>query len=157
VPRTPLLNDELAGHLESGLAITVATRDGELWPAGAWGWAVKVQRDRSHLVLFLHDAAATSMLANLEAHPEIALALDRPSTHRAWQVKGRYVSSRKARPEERPEIERQLVLLRADLTAIGVPLALTANWRAWPCTGLKLLATHVYEQTPGPGTGEPLP
>jgi hypothetical protein len=157
VSKTPLLNEELAGFLESGLAITASTRDGELWPAGAWGWAVKVHADRSHLTLFLHDAAAAAMLENLEAHPEIALALDLPSTHRACQVKGRYVSSRRARADERSLVERQVEALRADLEVIGVPRAMTAAWRPWPCTALKVLVTHLYDQTPGPGTGEPLP
>lgn len=155
--KTRLLDDELASFLESGLAITVATRDADLWPDGAWAWAVKVHADRAHLTVFLHDASAAAMLANLERHPEIALVLDLPSTHRACQVKGRFVSSRKARAEERAVVERQVEGIRADLEVIGIPRAMSAAWQTWPCSALKVLVTDVYEQTPGPGTGEPLP
>lgn len=147
------LNADLVSFLESGLSMTVATRDPELWPAGARAWAVAFRPDRAHFTLFLSEPAAAAMLENLERCPEFALALDLPSTHRACQLKGRFLSARKARAKERPSVERQVTALRTDLVQIGVPLALTESWQPWPCSALELLVTHVYDQTPGPGTG----
>ena len=151
------INEELARFLESGLAITVATRDGDLQPDGAWAWAVRVEGGGSHLTVFLHEDGAAAMVRNLEDHPEIAVVLDRPTSHRACQVKGVYVASRPAHPEEREEIARQVEAFRDDLGSIGLPAGLTAGWVLWPATALQIRVTDVFEQTPGPGTGGRLP
>jgi hypothetical protein len=97
----PLISDELGGFLESGLSINVGTRDGKLQPDGAIAWAVRVHDDRAHLTLFMHKEAAQAMLKNLRAHPEIAVTFDLPTSHRACQVKGRFVSTRPAKAAER--------------------------------------------------------
>jgi len=153
----PRISEELAAFLESGLAILVATRDRDLQPDGAVAWAARVHDDRVGLTLYMHDQAAAEMLRNLEQHPEIAIDLDRPTSHRACQVKGRYLSSRPARDEERSIVERQMDRFAVDLEAIGIPRPMTAGWTTWPCTAIELRATQLFEQTPGPGTGEPLP
>lgn len=150
------ISDELASFLESGLAIVVATRDAELQPYCAWGWAAKVERDRSVLTVFLYEDAAREMLKNLEAHPEIAIDLDLPTSHRACQLKGFHESSRPARASERALVEKQVEAFSADLDRIGIPRAMTAGWETWPCTALEVRVTELYEQTPGPGAGEPL-
>ena len=96
------------------------------------------------------------MLRNLKAHPEIALALDQPTSHRACQVKGRFVSTRRGKSTERAEVERQVNAFFTDLEAIGIPRAMVAGWKIWPCVAIELRVTQLFEQTPGPGAGEPL-
>jgi hypothetical protein len=71
-------------------------------------------------------------------------------------VKGVYLSSRRARVAERPEIDRQLEAFITDLEAIGIPRTMMTGWKTWPCTALEVRVTELFEQTPGPGTGEPL-
>lgn len=151
-----LITEELAEFLESGLSITVATRDAELQPDGAIAWAARVHDDRSRLTVFLHDPAAREMLRNLKTHPQIAIAFDRPTSHRACQVKGLFASSRRARAAERAVVESQVEGFVADLDAIGIPRAMVAGWTTWPCIALEVVVTELFEQTPGPGTGGPL-
>jgi hypothetical protein len=151
-----LISEELAGFLESGLSITLATRDDELQPDGAIAWAARVHDDRAHLTVFLYEKAAAAMLRNLASHPEMALAFDLPTSHRACQVKGLFLSSRRARTAERAEVKRQVEGFIADLEAIGIPRAMTAGWTFWPCVALELRVTQLFEQTPGPGAGEPM-
>lgn len=150
------IGEELAGFLQSGLAITVATRDDALQPDGSWAWAVRVEEAGTHLAVFLYEKAAAAMLRNLTVHPEIAIVLDQPTSHRACQVKGTFLSAEPARTEDRAEVERQVGLFRADLEGIGLPAAMTAGWAFWPAVALRVRVEHVYEQTPGPGTGGPL-
>lgn len=154
---SPLLSDELAHFLQSGLAIMAATRDAELQPDGAWAWAARVHEDRRHLTVYFQSKHGPALLKNLEAHPEIALAFDLPSSHRACQVKGQVVKTRRARPGERAEVERQAQAFLADLALIGIPQAMTAGWQYWPSLAVELRVTQLFEQTPGPGTGEPMP
>ena len=101
-------------------------------------------------------AAARAVGDRLERIPEIAIVLDQPTSHRACQVKGTFLSARPAGTEERAEVERQVGLFRADLEGIGLPSAMTAGWTFWPAVALRVRVEHVYEQTPGPGTGGPL-
>jgi hypothetical protein len=156
VNTTPRIADELAGYLQSGLSITVATRDAELQPNGARAWAAVLDDDRSHLTVFLHESAAPPLVRDLEAHPEIAVAFDRPTNNRACQVKGVFVASRRARPGERAEIERQADGFLGQLETLGIPRAMTAGWRVWPCIAVTFRVDRLYEQTPGPRAGEPM-
>jgi hypothetical protein len=156
VTRSRLISDELAGFLESGISINIATRDDELQPDGAVAWAVRVHEDRAHLTLFLHKEAAAALMRNLKSHPEIAVAFDRPTTHRACQVKGRMVSTRPGKAAERTEVERQIEGFFADLEGIGIPRGMVAGFKTWPCVAIQMRVTELFEQTPGPGAGEPL-
>lgn len=157
VKTKPLIAKDLAVFLESGLSFTVATRDDELQTTGIRAWAARVRRDRTGLTLFLHAPAAAATLRNLERHPELAVCVDRPSDNCACQLKGRFVAARPARAAERAEVERQFANFQAELEAIGIPRAMTAGWAHWPCVAVGMLVTELYEQTPGPGAGEPLP
>lgn len=149
-----ILSDELAAFLESGLSIVVGARDVALRPDGAAALAVRVHDDRVHLTLFLHEGNAARLLPIFAECPLIAVTLDLPTTHRACQVKGVVVSSRPAREDERPEVLRQLEAFSLDLEELGYPRVMFAGWKSWPCTAIVLRATELFEQTPGPGTGE---
>jgi hypothetical protein len=151
-----LISKELAEFLQCGLSIVMATRNGELEPAGALAWAARVHEERDRLTVFLYEEAAREMLTNLESYPQIALDFDLPTTHRACQVKGLYVASRPALEAERPFVEQQVEGFRRDLETIGIPYPMFAGWKTWPCTAIEVRVTALYEQTPGPGTGEPL-
>lgn len=150
------ISDELATFLESGLAISLATRDGELQPDGAWVWAARVHDDRAHVTVFVHEQSAPPMLENLAAHPEIAVVFDQPTTHRACQLKGTFVSSRRARATERADIERQVEGFRHQLESIGIARGLMEAWEVWPCAALQFRVMESFEQSPGPGAGEPM-
>ena len=155
--RRTRIPEELAAFLASGVSIVVATRDGALAPDGAAACAAVVHDDREHLTAFLYRDAAEEMLVNLRVHPAIALDFDLPTSHRACQVKGVMTAARPAREEEQEEVMRQLDAFAADLEQIGIPRAATSGWSAWPCTAIEVRVTDLFEQTPGPGTGERMP
>ena len=150
------LSDELATFIESGLSIVVGMRDVSLRPDGAAAWAVRVHDDRVHLTLFMYAETAARLLPILATVPQVAIALDLPTTHRACQVKGVVVSTRPAIDDERPEVERQLDAFNRDLEELGIPRAMFSGWKSWPCTAIVVRATALFEQTPGPGAGEQL-
>jgi hypothetical protein len=157
VPSEFVLSPATASFLEAGRSITVASRDGDLRPSGANAWAVKVHPDRKGLTVFLHEESGRSLLPNLERHPEIAILVDQPSEHRACQVKGTFVSSRRAKAGERPEIDRQVEGLARELAILGIPEAMLTGWPTWPCLAFDVRVGALFEQTPGPGAGEPIP
>jgi hypothetical protein len=150
----PMISEELAGFLKSGLSITAGSRDAEMQPDGARAWAVRVHDDRLHLTVYLYSQAAPAMLRNLEACPLLALSIDRPSDSRACQIKGTFTGSRRSRAGERAEVTRQVDGYLGELEKIGIPRVMTAGWKFWPCVAIDLRVTELYEQTPGPGAGE---
>lgn len=150
------ISAELADFLESGLSVTAGTCDAELRPDGARVWGLRVHDDREHLTVFFHAKAAPAMLRNLEACPRLALSVDRPKDSRACQLKGEFTGSRRGRAGDRALVERQVDGFLAQLEEIGIPRAMTSGWTFWPCVAVDLRITHLFEQTPGPGAGEPL-
>lgn len=152
----PLLSDDVASFLQSGVSIAVATRNGKLAPEGTRAWAARVDEDRIHVTVFLYAKAAGPLLANLKRHPEIAVVFDRPSDTRACQIKGTFKGSRRGRAAERAEVERQTQAFFSDLETLGFPRLLTEGWLFWPCIALTMRVTALYRQTPGPGAGEPM-
>ena len=152
----PRISPELAEFLESGLSVVVGTRNGKLEPDGAVAWAVSVHEGGHRITVFLHEIAAREMLRNLKSHPAIAIDLDQPTSHRACQVKGTCLSSRRARPSERALVLRQLDGFAEDLGGVGIPRRMTEGWKVWPCMALEVRVEQLFEQTPGPGTGGPL-
>jgi len=156
MPQPPKISPELGEFMESGLAIVVGTRGEDLEPEGASALALRVEPDRTRLTVFLYEEAARALLKNLATWPEIAVQADLPTSHRACQAKGRFLGSRHATEEERPLVARQLEGFVMDLGKIGVPRRLTEGWNMWPCVALTMEVHELYEQTPGPGAGEPL-
>ncbi len=151
------ISAELAEFLQSGLSIVLATRDDELQPDGAVAWAARVHEGGEHLTVYLHEQAAREMLRNLERQPMIALDFDRPTSHRACQVKGNVLASRPARDDERPLVDAQVEGFAVDLEEIGIPREMQTGWQTWPCMAFEMEVTQLFEQTPFPGTGGPLP
>ena len=152
----PIISAELAEFLESGLSITAGTRDDQLQPDGARAWALRVHDDRTHLTVYFYSQAAPAMLKNLEVCPLLALSIDRPADSRACQIKGTLVASRRGRAAERAEVNRQVDGFLEGLATVGIPRAMTAGWQFWPCVAVDIRVTQLFEQTPGPGAGDPL-
>jgi hypothetical protein len=132
------------------------TRDGNLVPSGhrVPGWHVD-QSGRT-MTVFMPDASAPRLLEALHENGRIAITFEEVGTHETYQVKGRYLSHRPARPAEieiagvmRERFARGLRSLNNDehLTAL-----ITASIPA-PGLAVEIGVEEVFVQTPGPGAG----
>jgi hypothetical protein len=153
---TVVLTEELAAFLSSGVAISIATRDGDLNPNGTRVWAAVADEDRRLVTAYLYAKTSDTILRDLEAHPLVALGFDRPSDSRACQLKGKFLGSARCRAADRAEIDRQFAGFLADLEKIGFPRPAFAGWKTWPAVAVRFAVTDVFVQTPGPGAGERL-
>ena len=151
-----MLSEEVASFLTSGLSLNVATASRDLEPHGARAFAAVVEPDREHVVVFVHESAAPDLVRDLAENPRGALTFGRPADHRTAQIKGDYLGSRGAVESDRTEVLRQTEGFIRSLEAIGIARAATAGWDPWPAVALRFRATALFEQTPGPGAGEPL-
>jgi len=148
-----MIDPDLRAFLEGGLGIHIGTRTARFEPNGARVAAVKVEDDGLHLIAYLAEVAATQVVADLKATGPAALVFARPIDDRACQVKGIFVDARPAAAAERAFIDAQWDLFIGNLEKIGIPRVATRGWITWPAIAVRLRATAVFEQTPGPAAG----
>ncbi len=148
-----MITRELAAFLEEGVGIHLGTRNGNLEPNGCRALAVTVDEDGRHFVVYVARVAAARILPDLEANGQAAVGFGRPVDDRACQVKGIFVDARDAREEERPLVAAQWDGFLANLEKIGIPRAATRGWITWPAVAIRVRATAIFDQTPGPGAG----
>lgn len=151
-----MIDAELAAFLQGGVGIHIGTRNERLQPNGARAAAARVDEDGVHLLVYVPDVAACRVLPDLEANGHAAVVFARPIDDRACQVKGQLVGVRPADADERPIVAAQWDLFLDNMGHIGVPRAVLAGWVFWPALAIRLRATAVFDQTPGPDAGAPL-
>jgi len=152
----PVIPPDLVPFLESGVSILVGTRDEHLRPDGVRGVGVRVEADGREVTVFLAEPPAAGCLGNLAANGRVAVAFSRPVDHRSVQLKGQVVGMRAAGKADREAIDRYRGLLIAALGEVGLSPRLVGRIRMAPCRAVRFRVEAVYEQTPGPGAGEPL-
>ena len=149
-----MLTKALAAFVQEGVGIHVGTCNARLEPSGARGLAVSVEPDGTHLVVFLAEIAAQRLMPDLNETGRAAISFGRPIDDRACQVKGDVVAIRPAELSERETIEKGFASFLDGLEYIGIP---RASWVLWPAVAIRVKATSVFEQTPGPAAGTPMP
>jgi hypothetical protein len=151
-----MIDTELAAFLEEGVGIHIATRNEALQPNGARAVAVRVEPGGEHFEVFLSQAAAVRIVPDLESNGQAAVGFARPVDDRACQVKGVFVGMRDATEADKPAVLAQWDGFVASLEKIGIPRAATKTWLTWPAVAIRLRATALFDQTPGPAAGAPL-
>ena len=151
-----MIDPRLASFLEEGIAVHLGTRNDRLEPGGARATAVRVDETGTHLTVFLPAIASRYVLPDLEANGQAAVVFARPTDDRSCQVKGEFVDARPATEEDRRIIAAQWEGFMVSLERIGIPRAIQAIWPTWPSIAIRLRATAVFDQTPGPKAGTPI-
>lgn len=151
-----MIDASLAAFLQEGLGIHLGTRDEHLQPAGARALAVEVEADGRHLVVYLAEVACRRLLPNLQSNGQAAVLFARPTDDRSCQVKGVCVDLREASDADRPLIDAQWEGFLRNLERIGIPRETMRGWARWPALAVRIRATALFDQTPGPQAGAPL-
>ena len=150
-----MIDSQLAAFLQEGVGIHIGTRDEARRPNGARAIAVRVDHGGEHLVVYVSSVAAVRLMADLESNGQAAVSFGRPIDDRACQVKGTFVDARPAAEAERSFVTGQWDGFLGSLEQIGIPRAATRAWVTWPAVAIRLRATAVFNQTPGPDAGAP--
>jgi len=148
-----MIDPDLRAFLEGGLGIHIGSRTARLEPNGARAVAVEPEDDGLHLIVYVTEVASARVLPDLKANGAAAVVFARPVDDRACQIKGIYVDARPAGDADRPFVERQWDLFLGNLEKIGIPRLASGAWIIWPVVAIRIRATAVFEQTPGPDAG----
>lgn len=149
-----MIDEQLAAFLQDGVGIHIGTRNQHLEPNGARAISVKVEADGMHFLVYLATPAAERVLPDLRGNGHAAVVFARPIDERACQVKGMFVEARTVRPAELPHTRKQWAAFLHNLEHIGIPAASVRTWLDIPEIAVRLKATAVFEQTPGPEAGK---
>jgi hypothetical protein len=148
------LSPEVAEFACSGVAIIVATRDGDLRPEIGRGWAPVVDGSNVTLCITARDGSPTR--TNLESNGRIAVTCSRPTTYRTIQLKGSVVEIRDVRPDDEQRVAGHLEAFIAEAQKLGLPQGFGQTFVAGELIAVTFAVEELYDQTPGPGAGAPL-
>jgi hypothetical protein len=141
---------ELAGQ---GVAIVVATRDGELRPTIARAWGPRLSPDGAELTLCVEAAEDSPMRANLAAGSPLAVTLTRPSTYSSVQLKGQLTALREPDGAERERAAAHATGFVAEAATVGLPEAVGRALVGSALVTAVMAVAERYDQTPGRGAG----
>jgi hypothetical protein len=142
--------------VRQGVAVIVATRDGELRPQLSRAWGPALSEDGERLTVCVETAPDSSMARNLESGSPAAAMLARLTSHTSVQLKGAVVEVATPTPDRLEAVTRHVDGFVAETAGVGVPEPL-----ARALVGLDLLTVTItvaerFDETPGPDAGRPL-
>ncbi len=150
------LSDEQIQFIESGVSISLASRDVRRVPSVSKGVGCTVAGDRRQVRVLVDAAQAGQLLADVAASGALAVVFCLPSSHRTLQLKGRDAREVALAPGEREVAERHRQAFAEDLLPLGYALPFaraTHGFQAERLRALSFTLSDLYEQTPGPNAG----
>lgn len=147
------LGKELVELIEGGVSMQVGTRDKDLRPEVLRAVGVAVGADRSTLTVYVPAELAERTVANLEDNGMLAITFSHVIDHRTVQIKGKLLSLRRSRRNERALSERWLAAFAEQLHMVGFSRRLARRIRIWPSIAIEIEIHDLFAQTPGPGAG----
>ena len=158
--KLPLLDADSAAFLNSPVnSVNVATRDAGNVPAVARAQGCRVSDDRRRVTLLFPPSRSTDVLRNLRANGALAMAMTRPLTAQALQLKGTVARIEPATPEQRASVEPYRLAFAAELESLGYGREF-ARGVVPPledeCIAVTFTPTAVFVATPGPNAGRKL-
>jgi len=150
------LGDDLAALLESGVSSILATRDEHFVPAITRVMALAADGP-SGIRLVLSERGAERCLRNLRANGVAAVCLADPLDYRSVQLKGSCVAIEAMDADMTRRSEQWRELFSERCAHFGVTPAQVRNLWLEGDHLVRVRVEEVFEQTPGPGAGEPFP
>ena len=152
-----MIPEHVADFVQGPIFLSIGARDETLRPAHAWAVGAVVAPDRETVTCFVVEERARKILPHLDANGPVAMGAGSP-THEAYQLKGRYLSSRPADEQERAFLKARrngwlaLALRCGYPEQIARPLIL--GFRHQPAVAITFRVEEVFLQTPGPDAGK---
>ena len=150
------LPDELVQFLESGVSLSVASRNRRLLPSLARVLACRVDRDAGTLCLWLVRSHAAQLLRDCLDCDRLALVASDPPTHRAWQIKGDGVRECPVTPVGVDLVNRHGTDFADVISRLGFSPSFTRAFyqhRPEELVAISFIPRELFEQTPGPRAG----
>lgn len=153
-----LLSPEHLALIESGVGVSIASRDGGMLPNLVRALAGRVEPS-GELTVFLSGSDGAGVLADLRANGEIAVVFSRPATHRTLQLKGHGVTIARARPADAVLVRQRTEAMVAELESLGYDgrfARVLLSFEPGDLVAVRFRPESAFDQTPGPRAGAAL-
>jgi hypothetical protein len=155
----PLIDEELAGFLQSGISMHAASVGPGNVAHITRVAGCRVAPDRRSVTLYLVESQGRELLEQVRANGAIAVAFTKPKSARTVQLKGSDARLVPVRPQDAIDVDRQVGAFDADLREIGFPDRFGWTLAGGSSLGLAAVAftpSSAFVQTPGPSAGKAL-
>jgi hypothetical protein len=152
-----VFDEERTAFLEGGCALILATvlPDGEPHAGRAWGLTVLPDDGHVRVLLAAEDLATVDRASGGGA---MAITAASVRTLRALQLKGRVASTEAAGPDDDARADRYCEAFFGDIMDTDrIDVAVLERMRPLGYVACTVEVEHLFDQTPGPGAGAPLP
>lgn len=142
-----------------GAAVCVAGRNADKVPSMARALGCLLSEDRQSLTVFLSPHTSAELLTDLRDNGAIAVAIVRPSTHQALQLKGRVSRIEPATALMHEHIAACSDGFAAELCSAGYTEAFARALMPRTvddCVAASFTLAAAFVQTPGRNAGKPL-
>jgi hypothetical protein len=156
--RAPL-DAELAGFIQGGVSVVIASSNDGLEPDVVRGCGCRVSRNLRRVTVFYDKARGEGVLDNIAANGRIAVVFTQPSTHRTIQLKGSDAGTLRTATSDLALASEHRQKWIHELCLLGYPAEISAAiWGPLPRTlvAIAFTPTSAFQQTPGPDAGRPL-
>ncbi len=152
-----LLPASLIAFMQSGVSITVGSRDARHVPSIVRALACRVLEDRQTVRLWLCASHSRQLRLDCAASDMIAAVFSEVTTHRTYQVKGNSVSQLTSAAADHVIVDEHKNQFAHELAQIGFNRAFTHGLMHVAQDDVVIVqfrAQTVYDQTPGPNAGQ---
>ena len=150
------LSDEQIRFIESGVSISLASRDVRRVPSVTKGVGCRVAGDRCQVRVLVDAAQSAQLLADVAACGALAVVFCLPSSHRTLQLKGHDAREVPLAAGDAELAARHREAFAADLLPLGYALPFaraTHDFHGECLRALSFTLSDLFEQTPGPHAG----
>ena len=152
-----MTNQELKEFISrKRFSLMLGTRNNDLQPALQRAFGVKAADDFSQISFFIPKALSEKTLANLKANGRAAGTAVDAATHQTLQFKGEFVSSHDCTESDMQEFYANMTGFGALIEQFYGPEGLEKMqaFNILPLVSINFKIQDIFNQTPGPGTGQ---
>ena len=147
---------DIAALVGQGVAVMVASRDGELRPEVGRAWGPSLSQDGACLWVCVEGGPDSAMARNLESGSPVAAMITRLAAVTSVQLKGRVIEVAAPTQERLDAVAGHVDRFVAETGMLGVSEA-TARALVGPeLLAMTMEVTERFDETPGAGAGRAL-
>ena len=136
-----------------GPACIVASRNDDMRPEIARGWAPELNQEAAIASICVGAARGSRMDSNLRSNGAIALTMSHPANYRGIQAKGRVSEITGPSAAQLERVEAHVAAFAADVEPLGLSEENLRRLLLAELIAVTFEVHELYDQTPGPRAG----
>jgi hypothetical protein len=147
---------DIADLVRHGVAVIVATRDGESRPELSRAWGPALSEDGARLTVCVEATPDSPMARNLASGSPVAATLARLASQTTVQLKGPVVEVATPTQDRLDAVSEHVDGFVAETAFVGVPESIARGLVGPDLLTVTIAVAEQSDETPGPSAGRPL-